>query len=133
MKVAIGLFLLVVVLGLAAFKLGWLTPEDPKAMVAEIHNSVKPGMTWQEVVDIRRPRKYVKVNLQSFTGKTSPIDFDRDQFEDAMKKNSCPDGFMFRYTFSVGEIVEVSFDGNGKVQWVEDPITYSDLLQGNRR
>ena len=58
-------------------------------------------------------------------------DFDPAKIEEDVKINGYPYGFVFRYTFSASDVVEVFFDGSGNVQWVEDPMTVSDLFNGS--
>ena len=128
MKFMLGLIAVIVIVLILLFKLGLFTGEDPKAAAEALHKSVTPGMTWQQVVDIRAPKKFAKLRAESLTGTSAPRKFDRAMLEDGLADGEYPEGFTFPYTFSAGEAVQVVFDDKGKVIGVEDMPTAKDLF-----
>jgi hypothetical protein len=128
MKFMFILMAVLAVVVLLMVQLGMFTAEDPKEAADELRNMVKPGMTWQQVVDIRMPKKYAKVKPEALGGTSAPRKFDRAKFEQAVPKGSYPDGFTFPYTFSAAQAVQVLFDAKGTVIVVSDAPTMKDLF-----
>ena len=133
MKVVIGLAVVVGLGALIVLGILSLLNADQKAPADEIRNSVKPGMTWEQVVDIRQPRKYTLLRMSVPGGKTLPGDFDRDKIAAAVAKGAMAEGFAFEYRFSGSEAVEVVFGADGVVLYVADLPTLGDLLNLSTR
>ena len=128
MKAMIVLIVLVGAVIAIAFGLGLFSSEDPQVTLDNLRNAVKPGMTWQEVADVREPRKFTRVRFQAMGGRTAPEKFDRAKIADAISKNEFSQGFAFEYRFSNAHAVEVIFDSQGTVETVAKLATVGDLL-----
>lgn len=128
MKVVLGLIVLVVVVIAAMFGLGLFSAEDPQVTMDNLRNSVKPGMTWEQVAEIREPRKFTRVRFQAMGGRMQPERFDRAKIADAVSKNEFADGFAFEYRFSNAHAMEVVFDSQGTVEGIDNLPTFGDLL-----
>ena len=129
MKALIVTFVIVgaIVAGLIYF--GGFVGMDPAADAQNFTKSVAPGMTWQEVVAVKKPRKVIPLNPTNMTGQSNPLKW--DQAEGALNNNSYTDGFIFPYVFSADHQYEVWFDGDGKVTDIQKQKTFNDLASGN--
>ena len=128
MKAVLGLIVLIGVVIAAMFGLGLFSSEDPQVTLDNLRNAVKPGMTWQQVADVREPRKFTRVRFSAMGGRTQPEKFDRAKIADAISKNEFATGFAFEYRFSNAHAVEVIFDSQGAVETVAKLATVSDLM-----
>jgi len=128
MKVVLGLIVLIGAIIAVMFGLGLFSSEDPQVTLDNLKNSVKPGMTWQEVADIREPRKFTRVRFNAMGGRTQPEKFDRAKIADCISKGEFSDGFAFEYRFSNAHAAEVIFDSQGTAETVADMVTVGDLL-----
>lgn len=129
MKAAL-ILVLVAVIGIAlAWQFGGLADFDPAAQAEEIKQNVKPGMTWKQVIDIRKPRKVHPVNPETMTGKGVAVDYTDQWMEQVVKDQSLAAGFCYEYNFADSMIIEVWFDASGVVTHVEEVSTRS-LLGG---
>lgn len=128
MKALIGL---AVAAGLG-FLIVWgilsLLNDDQKIPADKIRNSVKLGMTWEQVAEIREPRKYALIRAAAMGGRLSGRKFDRETIAKAVESGGMTEGFAFEYRFSGTEAVEVLFDSGGTVIYVGDLPTINDLL-----
>ena len=123
MKVVLGLIVLIGVVIAAMFGLGLFSSEDPQVTLDNLKNSVKPGMTWQQVADVREPRKFTRVRFQAMGGRTQPEKFDRAKIADCISKSEFSQGFTFEYRFSNAHALEVIFDDQGTVEALGDLLT----------
>ena len=133
MKV-LAVLLLVVILGVALLvKLGGVTSFDPAAGVEQFLADVQPGMTWQQVVDIKEPKKYAVYtdNPDRLLGHGAISKFNADKFAANTQKQSYPLGFFFDYTFDAEHAYRVVFDGQGLVEAIEPQMTTADFFGGN--
>ncbi len=126
----------VLVVGVAAIIImmnqGVFTPTDPKIQMEQFTSQVKPGMTWQQVMDIQPPRKVMELMQSEFDVRpVSPRPFDADTFAKWVGDGGLKVGFVFPYKFSEAYAVEIWFDGNGKVTGLHEPVTMGKLLEGN--
>ena len=128
MKIVFGLLLVGLIAIFAMYKSGMFTVEDPAAVKDMMYKTVKPGMTWVQVANIREPRRMMQLLPESVTGKGAEMPFERDNVEHIVKNNRFPDGFVFEYYFSNANAVQVVFDGKGVVDDVQDLMTMNDLL-----
>jgi len=135
MKAAFGT-LLVIVLGIWAIWNFGIAGYDPDADGQKHKAALERGMTWQQVIEAgKAPRKY-----QSIIETTGPQGeteikvmgenrFRRELFEEKAKSNDYGAGFVFLYRYTEKTAFGVNFDGEGKVESVNDLMTLSDLLQ----
>lgn len=129
MKALLVIFAIVVLAVAGLYFFTDLSSFDPAAQAAEIRQNVKPGMTWEQVVEVRAPVKFEPVNSEAFNGRRQSQKFNREQFAAAMEQGHYPEGFVFPYMFSDAHAIEVIFDEDGKVSSLQKPPTFSDLLQ----
>ena len=86
--------LILIVLGVlavgAVYYVGRIASMDPVQQAEAFCSEVKPGMTWEQVVDLKQPRKYYQYNPdpRSHTGKTVAVKFNRDIIAKAVKEGS---------------------------------------------
>ena len=128
MKFMLGLIVCVALVFVALFALGAFEADDPKVQADEIRNTVKPGMTWEQVCEIREPRKYVLGSMTAIDGTSSPIKFDRAEIAEKLAQKKFALGFGFQYLFSSADAVQVMFDEQGQVVSVTDMMTVKDLF-----
>lgn len=131
MKVLAVLFVLVIVGVFLVVKFGGVTNFDPAAGAEQFVQDVQPGMSWQQVVDLKKPKKYSAYNPDKELGHGPIVDFDPDKFATNMQNNSYPYGFFFEYTFDAEHAYNVSFDAQGNVETIESRMTTSHLFNGN--
>ena len=133
MKVLAVLIVLVVVgVGLLV-KFGGVMSFDPAAGAEQFVADVQPGMTWQQVVDLKMPKKYAVYsdNPDRMMKHGAISKFDEDKFAAAAQSNPFPLGFFFDYTFDAEHAYRVVFDSQGLVETIEPRMTTSDLFGGN--
>lgn len=129
MKAALILVLVAVVgIGLA-WKYGGLADFDPAGQADELKQIVKPGMTWKQVVAIRKPRKVHPANPESLSGKGAAVDYTEQWMAKVVKDQSLAMGFCYEYSFADSLIIEVWFDAAGVVEDVQE-ISGRSLLGG---
>ncbi|MEO0515206.1 MAG: hypothetical protein AAF086_07925 [Planctomycetota bacterium] len=130
MKVLVVLLVLVVALVALVVKFGGVLSFDPAAGAQQFVTDVQPGMTWQQVVAVKAPKKYAayKDDPESMMGHGPIVKFDEARFASNMQSGSFPLGFFFEYTFDAEHAYNVSFDGQGNVTSIEERMTTSDLL-----
>lgn len=122
---------LVAVVVALVVKFGGVTGFDPQAGAQEFVQQVKPGMTWQQVVDVKEPKKWGGISYDAMGGRGPIVRFNRDKFASKMTGAGMPDGFIFDYAFDAENIYEVHFDASGTVTSVEVPMRAVDLFNGN--
>jgi len=130
MKVLVILMVLVIAVVALVVKFGGVMAFDPAAGVEDFMENVKPGQTWQQVLDVKTPRKYfiMREDKEGFVGPGPEIRFDADKFATRMQANAPARGFMFKYAFDTENIYDVYFDAAGTVTSIEKPMTMGDLL-----
>ena len=103
---------------------------DPAAEGQTFRQTIHTGMTWEEVADLKAPRKFspVSTNPQNMTGKDPAQDFDRDRMRNLVSNGSLPAGFVFGYKFTNEHAWELYFDSTGKLIDIQDMKTINDLL-----
>lgn len=134
MKVVFGLFVFLALVGACLYFFGGLSGYDPAKQGEDFHAAVKPGLTWQQVLDIQVPRTFCVMdygNQYDLDGRSASRKFDEAAFRQSMQNNAGPaDGFIFEYVFDAEHAYDVYFDGSGNVTMVQEAITTSDLLNG---
>lgn len=130
MKVILILAVIMFLAVFAAYKFGGFESLDPADQVANIRQNVSAGMPWDKVVEIHTPRKVAAIKSDAMGGQAAPQDFDPATLKAAIAKGHYPEGFVFPYTFSGKDAVEIYFDSQGKVTDLVKPVTSSDILNG---
>ncbi len=130
MKVLVVLLVLVILAVALVVKFGGVAGFDPAAGAQQFVADVQPGMTWQQVVAVKAPKKYAafKDDPESMVGHGPIVKFDETQFASNMQSASYPLGFFFEYTFDAEHAYNVNFDAQGNVESIEERMTTSDLL-----
>lgn len=130
MKVLVVLLVVVIALVALVVKFGGVTSFDPAAGAQQFVADVQPGMTWQQVVAVKAPKKYAafKDDPESMMGHGPIVRFDEASFASSMQQASYPLGFFFEYTFDAEHAYNVNFDAQGNVESIEERMTTSDLL-----
>lgn len=133
MKVLAVLFVVVIALVAAVVKFGGVTGFDPAAEAATFVQEVAVGMTWQQVADVKMPKKYAAIrdDPESLSVRGPSVDFDPGKFGTMMQSGGPSAGFIFLYTFDTEHVYDVYFDPQGNVTSVEKPPTATDLFNGN--
>ncbi|HMQ14491.1 MAG TPA: hypothetical protein PKC49_00820 [Phycisphaerae bacterium] len=121
---------------------GGYSAHDPDAVGREAKQSITPGMTWQQVVDVAtRPERYCvfKKEKRRVAGKeveqlrkSMPLDFEQAMFAREFAAGNMNDGFTFHYRFSHQVAFEVFFDSAGRVEAVQNLATVANLLDTRR-
>lgn len=130
MKVVFGLFVLVGLGIFLAFQFGGVGSFDPAAQAKKLTDTVKPGMTWQQVEALFPPKKFrvVFIGDSGFPQNGQDVKYDRASIEKELAAGGLKLGFGFVYTFGAESQLDVSFDGEGKVESVDRRMNMSDLL-----
>jgi hypothetical protein len=128
MKVIIILFVIVVAIVVTVVYFGGLAGWDPAAELDKFKTSVQPGMNWEQVVAVRKPKKYQAFSAEGFGGLAPAQDFNPENIRKAVEGGKFEDGFLFSYTFAADAVYEVHFDADGIVTGVHKARTAADLL-----
>lgn len=130
MKWVLGVLGSGVLAGVVAWQVGLFEMEDPAEAAAAVKANVKPGMTWQQVVDYRAPGRVSRIKPDDI----SPRLIDQRRFDqqtrNLVEQGDYGDGFVLQYVFSADAQVDVWFNPDGTVMRVDEPYTRADLLQG---
>jgi len=130
MKIVIGLLVLGGIVLFLVFQFGasgLSTAEQAK----QFREKVSPGMSWEQVADVKEPRKYIEVSRKAMGGERQPINFKRKAMKKMVSNGALADGFIFRYRFDQEHTWNVVFDSAGTVQAVRKPhLTTKGLLHG---
>lgn len=131
MKAILGLLVLIVLAVYLAYQFGGVGSFDPEKQATEFNATVKPGMTWQQVVE-KFPPKKMAVYGRDETGslfRANEEKFILANFEKFVKAPGFPDGFDFCYTFSGEHAYVVTFDSAGNAQGISKARTLGDLMK----
>ena len=129
-----GLVLFIVALvaiGAAYFVIGGFVSYDPVKEGEEALAAVKPGMTWQQVIDTVGEPKRGQLMRQDDEGYVVPggyFDYDAARFKELYDGGRYTHGFIFRYVYSDAMAFDVYFDNAGKVTSAGKLPTLDDLL-----
>lgn len=128
-----ALVILIVVGGLALVALyyfGGFADLDPATQGEQFRNAIHEGMTWEEVVDLKEPKKFYAFSSDpsSMTGRGPEQDFSRAYVSDILSKGGVPAGFGFDYVFTGDHAYTLTFDGEGKLTYIEKMRTTKDLF-----
>lgn len=134
MKALVWLLVLVVVVGGGFFLVKSMAGFDPAKQAEQFRSDVRMAKTWQDVLAIEEPSQWATINLSpnSLSGVSAPVRFDRKKFEDRASSGSLPaDGFVFYYSFTAEDAIDITFDGSGNLASVDEALTGKDLLDGS--
>jgi len=131
MKVLFVLFILVCGVVGAAYYFGGFANLDPSEQAAQFRANVKPGMSWQEVAAVKKPKEYVIADFDSRTGEKYAQDYDEMRLTSSIEQGKFEDGFYFRYIYSNSDAIQIYFNNQGVATSVDDMVTMKDLLEGN--
>ena len=133
-----AVIVLVVLLGLVVagvYFFGGYRTLNPNEQGEKAKAAIKPGMSWTKVLDIagKNPKYRSMSILKDKDGNESTkvgieVEFDRSKLAGRVKNGEVRAGFKFVYRFSEKVAFEVTFDGSGNVDSVEDIMTMADLL-----
>lgn len=126
-----GLIVLIVLIGIglwAVYQFGGFAELDPATQMAQMEQGVKEGMTWEQVADLREPKKLTVFDFSAEFNPEREMDFNRQQLANMIANNQLDGGFKFRYDFSQAAAYEVYFDETGKVTEHGKGRTVSDLF-----
>ncbi len=124
MKIIIGLVVLVVVGVVVVTLAGGLVGFDPAEEAKQFTATVKRGMSWRDVVDVKEPAKLMVGDS------AQPVAFHRSNFEARFKQAKYLEGFRFPYAFTEDHLYVVEFDSTGTVIDVRKDETFKNLLDG---
>jgi len=108
---------------------------DPVKQGEAARQTVKVGMTHDEVeAEIGPPRKFHKIiERTDEDGGTflapSSVDVEWASFDSMLDAGKLEHGFVWPYRHSEKTAFNVYFDGQGKVETIEDAASFDDLLQ----
>ena len=130
---ALLILIVVGILGLVAvYFFGGISTMDPAQQAAEFQNKVEQGMSWEQVVQIAKPREVtaMKIDRDGMRAPGATFRYKPEEFKAALDDNKFPEGFRFTHVFSANDSFEVTFSAEGKVQNVDKMISQSDILEG---
>ena len=130
MKV-LAVLLVVVIAGVALIvTFGGVTEFDPAAGAEEFVAQVQPGMSWQQVIGVKAPKKFAIYTDNPERPHGAIGNFNQASFTTSFQNGSFKWGFFFVYRFDTEHHYHVIFDEQGNVSYVEEQMTFSDLLGG---
>lgn len=133
MKPILGIVVVIAIALFVVWKLG-MSGFSPEEQANKLQNSIKPGMTWQQVLEIHEPGKFraFALDASGFMIQGSAMKFTREEILPGIKAGKLPVGFAFEYFLSNEHHYRVNFDGQGNVSSpVERLATINDLLNAN--
>ncbi len=130
-----ALLITLIVVGAAVFaivKLGGVMDFDPADQLAEFKAKAQPGADWTELVESNKPSNYRNyyTDSEGLLSISNELKYREDTFKRNVDEGKFSDGFMLQWVFGAGEVYDVYFDGDGKVESIGEPITTQDLLDG---
>ncbi len=133
MKFILGLFALFVIAGAVIYYTS-IAGFDPNEQGKKARETIKPGMTWEEVIKLTTtPNQFQVVTPDPAHPDRYAHGFDQkfkmDTFKALVGSGSTSHGFSFEYLYSSREHFNVYFDENGKVESVGIIPGMADLLQ----
>ena len=133
LKLMIGVVIVIGVVLVVVYQIG-ISDFDPTAQGEAAMKTIKPGMTWEQVIDATKaPRKFTFINVIEDGGFTSmapgmPRQFNQSEFEKMLDGGSFKNGFVFIYNYSPKAAFDVIFSPEGKVESLNLKATIVDLL-----
>jgi len=130
-----ALVILIVLGGLglvALYYFGGFANLDPVAEAEGFRNSLNEGMSWEDVVAKKAPRKFATFSddPNSMTGTSPDQPFDANLIREAVANRQMPLGFKFDYMFTGDHAWSLHFDGAGRLVAIEPILTTKQLLEG---
>jgi hypothetical protein len=122
-----------------AYFVGGARSFDPTEQGRQAQAAIKPGMTWQQVVDAAgKPVSFQTILEKTARGVTTyqrgaTVKFDPASLPSEMANKVHAHGFVFIYNFSAQSRFSVEFDGDGVAQSVQNEPTVADLLDTRKK
>ncbi len=131
MKAILALVVLIGIGIFLAFKYGGVGSFDPEEQAKQFNVTVKPGMTWQQVMEKYPPKKLAVYGRddRGLKRRSNEDKFVKADFEAAVKAASFPDGFDFCYFFSGEHAYAVRFNAAGAVEEITKATSLGDLMK----
>ncbi len=131
MKAILLLIVLIVAGVFLAYQFGGVGSFDPQQQAKQFNATIKPGMTWKEVMDKYPPKKLAVYGRDDTGGiiRTNEEKFILANFEKVVQTPGFPDGFDFCYFFSGEHAYVVNFDAAGTAQSISKARTLGDLMK----
>ncbi|MEO0515624.1 MAG: hypothetical protein AAF086_10100 [Planctomycetota bacterium] len=133
MKALLIAFVVVGAIVVAVVKFGGVMDFDPAAQADEFRAMAVPGADWTALVEKAKPQEYMAIGADpdGFALATGmPIKYRPDSFGENVADGHFPDGFVLRWNFAAGDVMDLEFGGDGKLKGASEPITTQDLLDG---
>ncbi|MEM8495970.1 MAG: hypothetical protein AAF663_11350 [Planctomycetota bacterium] len=131
-----ALLIAFVVVGAAVFALvqfGGVMDFDPQAQANEFKQMAVPGADWAALVEKAKPQEYmiIREDQDGFLTRSTAIKYRAESFASRMVDPGFRNGFILRWNFSAGDMMDLEFGADGKVISASEPITTQDLLDGS--
>ncbi len=139
MKIVIGLFAVIGVIGYFVFTSSDFSNFDPSQQGRDARAAISVGMSWDQVAEAAgTPLKYRPLQKagsgpgadQLGRVKVGPeLKFTEGGLQDRLTQGTLPHGFVIDYVFSQSVAFRVTFDSKGQMTGAEDLVTMADMLQ----
>lgn len=130
MKVIMILIVLAIAVVVGLYYFGGVSTLDPAQQATEFYNGLQTGMSWEQVVQMKEPKKYFLPNPEAMNGRSQPQEYNEQVIRDAIQNDTIPGGFMFDYTFTGDHAWTLNFDSDGKLYSIDPILTTKQLLEG---
>ncbi|MEM1027474.1 MAG: hypothetical protein AAGJ38_05270 [Planctomycetota bacterium] len=132
MKALLIAFVVVGAIVVAVIQFGGVMDFDPAAQAAEFRSMAVPGAEWTTLVEQAKPMEYMAMRDGDFGLETGmAIKYQPEQFAKIVADGGFPNGFVLRWNFSAGDMLDLRFGADGKMEGASEPITTQDLLDGS--
>lgn len=143
MKAIIVLMLAIGLVIAGVYFFGGYQSFDPDKQGRDAKATIKPGMTWTQVIGIagENPKLQTISLSKRKVGKRTieelmigpKVEFNRAKVSRRLTNGEYPQGFILSYMFSEQVAFAVEFDSKGVVVDVSDETTIADLLQSRQK
>lgn len=130
MKVILVLMVLVAAGVFLVYQFG-IKGFDPAKQAEEFQLFATDGKTWKELTARYVPKRFqgIDVDEEGNVAYSAESDFELADFDAAVTQSGLPKhGFILHYNFSEEHRYLVYFDGEGKIESVQQAFKMSDLL-----
>lgn len=133
MKALLIAFVVVAAVVVAVVQFGGVMDFDPATQANEFRALAVPGADWTVLVEKAKPQEYMAIGADADgfgMDVGMPIKYRPEAFADNVAGGHFPDGFVLRWAFGAGDVMDLEFGGDGKLVGASEPITTQDLLDG---
>ncbi|MCC6682373.1 MAG: hypothetical protein IT445_15845 [Phycisphaeraceae bacterium] len=130
MKVIMILIVLAIAVVVGLYYVGGVSTLDPAQQATEFYNSLQTGMSWEQVVAMKAPKKFFLPNPDAMGGRTQPQEYNEQVIREAIQNDTVPGGFMFDYMFTGDHAWTLNFDSQGRLTGTEPILTTKQLFEG---